>query len=954
MAPVAAFFAGAFGWGTAAAWGAGAAAAAFGAGAGILGTLTVKLLTSVALSALQAALTPTASGGGVMITATLRGEDNPETILLGRYATSGQCVYVNSHGKSNRFLTHVVELCSAPGATLNRLMLGDKWVTPDWANPDATYGAPIHGESTYIRYYDGRQTAADPHLVATYGADPDMPWAATAIGTGLCYAILTFYYDDEERPSVPAYRFEMDGIPLYDVRKDSTAGGNGTHRLNNPATWSQTNNPIVMAWNILRGIPLPGGEIYGGGYDLSLLPAPVWMSAMNRCDVAVEIPSGTEPAYRAGIEASLTQEPAQPLTEIFKACSATIADMGYAWTISVGAPGLPVYSFTDDDVIVSNTQTLDPFPSLSETYNAVSARYPSPAHLYESREAPLRTNAAAEASDAFGRRTASLTLPAAPYGRQVQRLTAAWLKDERRFIRHIHHLPPDSSAVELTDTVDWTSARNGYNAKVFSVGEITEDVLTGIRQFSFRERDPSDYDWSSSDLLPEPPTPTVTPRTPEPVDGFDAVGVAIVDANGQARRAGIQITWNPDVVADALRWRIRFVGQTTVQLRGDTRRLDDGFTIVSEGVLPARSYEVSVRLIKGRKTEWSAWKSLTTPAAYIGAEDVSDTFIDQIEEIADLAGVRTVSSLPAAGSKPNQIVMLVPPGRLYRWDATAGVWTTQLYSGIEPGSLQIAAFAAGIEPISIITSATLPTVKTTTTIVWQGKLYRWSGSAYVASVPATDVTGQLTSAQIASLEAAKLAGQITSTQIGTGAVLNSALADAAVSVSKLADSAVTAAKVADGAITNAKFASGIRPVEIVSALPTSGNFDGRQAYLTTDKRLYRHNGTVWVNSNAADQIVGQLVAGQIAAGAIGADQIAANAIVASKLLVTDFTNLAGSSDMRDESYWLPQSGALAYINGNATWQSERLLSISAAAGSFGIAAGQTIAVSPGVLFIHTG
>ncbi|MGC4441523.1 hypothetical protein ABXW85_21950, partial [Streptococcus suis] len=35
-------------------------------------------------------------------------------------------------------------------------------------------------------------------------------------------------------------------------------------------------------------------------------------------------------------------------------------------------------------------------------------------------------------------------------------------------------------------------------------------------------------------------------------------------------------------------------------------------------------------------------------------------------------------------------------------------------------------FASGIEPVGIVSGATLPTVKTTSTIVFGGKLYRWS------------------------------------------------------------------------------------------------------------------------------------------------------------------------------------------------------------------------------------
>lgn len=643
MPGIGAFFAGAFGFGSAAAW-TGAAAISFGAGASFAGTviggLTVKLLTSVAITALQAALmADPAQGGGVTISTTLRGEDNPETIILGRYATAGQCVYVNSHGTSHRWLTHVVEVCSAPGATLNRLMLGGQWVTLATTPLSGyeQYGLPVTSEDyeggyVFVKYYDGSQTTADAMLVSNYGADPDRPWATTAVGAGICYAILTFYHDAEVLPQIPAYRFELDGMPLYDIRKDSTRGGSGPQRLATPSTWAQTNNAAVMIWNVMRGIPLPGGEIWGGGFDLDTIPTAVFTTAMNRCDAAAAISGGTEPAYRAGYESALTQEPAATVTELLKACSGTIADMGYAWTIAVGSPALPVYAISDEDVIVSKSQTLDPFPSLGDTYNAVSARYPSPAHLWESHEAPLRTDAAAEASDVFGRRTASLTLPAVPYGRQVQRLTRAWLKDSRRFIRHIVNVPPDAAALDMADTLDWTSVRNGYNDKTFSFYEIAEDLRTCIRQVSIRERDPSDYDWDGSAELPSPPTTVVTPKAAEGVSGFNAFAATVVDAAGNARRAAIEIVWNPAINARGIRWELRLAGQTTVRRRGDTQRLGDGSATLTSGVLPATSYEVRSRLIAKRKTVWTAWFSVTTDDIRIGTADLADPVRNTLSE----------------------------------------------------------------------------------------------------------------------------------------------------------------------------------------------------------------------------------------------------------------------------------------------------------------------------------
>jgi len=43
-------------------------------------------------------------------------------------------------------------------------------------------------------------------------------------------------------------------------------------------------------------------------------------------------------------------------------------------------------------------------------------------------------------------------------------------------------------------------------------------------------------------------------------------------------------------------------------------------------------------------------------------------------------------------------------------------------------------------------------------------------------------------------------------------------------------------------------------VEVVATLPTTGNFEGRVVYLTTDDKLYSHNGTVW-SPVAADYVV---------------------------------------------------------------------------------------------------
>lgn len=641
MAPAVGFVGGMFGFGAGAAFtvAGGAAFSGWVAGAAfggtLLGGLTSKLLTTVALGALSRAMVKEPEqGGGITISSTLSGEQNPETIVLGRYATGGQAICPPySHGPSNRYLTHVTELCSAPGAQLDRILIGDDWVELG-ATPHPEYGRPVLGDKyeghVWVKYYDGTQTTPDPMLRAKYGNHPERPWTAKMIGTGLCYAILTFYYDQEKLPQVPRYRFELIGVPVYDFRKDSSAGGVGPQRLADPSTWAVSHNAIVLAWNVMRGITLPGGDVWGGNIlDLRALPMAIWLAAMNACDVPAEGGNGPEPMYRAGLEVALTSEPAAALTELLKAASATIADLGHGWGVTAGAPALPVYSITDPDVLVSAPEEYDPFPSLADSWTAVTATYPDPDRYWETRESPQRIDLAREARATFGRRMATLALPAAPYGAQVQRLTDAWLKDEARDARHTISLPPDAAHVELIDTIAWTSEHNGYTAWTFSVHEIVEDPFTGVRQLSIRVVNAADYVSPPDYLLPSPPAPPAPAPIMVTVDGFGVAPITMVDAASRARHAGIRILWSPALAGLGLRWRIRLAGQTEIILQGTTQDLAAGFVDVFAGVLPQTDYEVRAELIADRRTVPSAWLPVTTDDVRLSQDDL-DTHVSDL------------------------------------------------------------------------------------------------------------------------------------------------------------------------------------------------------------------------------------------------------------------------------------------------------------------------------------
>ena len=67
-----------------------------------------------------------------------------------------------------------------------------------------------------------------------------------------------------------------------------------------------------------------------------------------------------------------------------------------------------------------------------------------------------------------------------------------------------------------------------------------------------------------------------------------------------------------------------------------------------------------------------------------------------------------------------------------------------------------------------------------------------------------------------------------------------------------------------GSIGITKFASGLRPIEIVTSLPSTGNTQGRVVFLNTDNKLYRWDGSGWITSVSSTDISGTITDAQIA------------------------------------------------------------------------------------------
>lgn len=238
-------------------------------------------------------------------------------------------------------------------------------------------------------------------------------------------------------------------------------------------------------------------------------------------------------------------------------------------------------------------------------------------------------------------------------------------------------------------------------------------------------------------------------------------------------------------------------------------------------------------------------------------------------------------------------------------------------------SIPAVAFAAGLEPISVV--STLPAVSgyTGPSIVLlstDGKLYRFVNGAWTAAVATVDLTGTIASLQIAddAVTNAKIAvnaiqgdviaanaitgtkisndaistpkiaaGAVTAGTIAAGAIVADKIATNAITAAKIAANAVNASEIAANAITSVKIsADAITANKIATNAVTADAINagaitaGAIAAGAINASNLIVSGTI-VGSNIASNAI---TAAKIQAGAIGASEIAANAVTASKIL----------------------------------------------------------------------
>ncbi|MBZ9653554.1 phage tail protein [Phyllobacterium lublinensis] len=577
------------------------------------------------------------------------GGDVARSIILGHTTTAGSLVYANSWGESNKtpnaYFTQVIALSDVPITGITQLWVNGEPVTINTADSSYIMGYPItqyatsKGNHLWIRFHDGTQTTADPFLTGTVSSGTH-PWEATRVGHGVAYAIVTSQINQELFTGFPQFKFEVQGARLYDPSRDTSVGGAGSQRFDNPATWGGDGDdlPAVQIYNLLRGITYANTWLYGlQGLAVARVPAADWIAQINKCRADIAGPSGPEPTYYTGGEIEVGAQIAEAIEAILTGCQGKLSEAGGVYKVRVGSPSSAVFAFSDADILSTEEQEFTPFFGLADTINGISATYPEPAEAWNTKTAPALYNTTYEAQDGNRRLMADVQMDMVYRASQVQRLMKSALAEARRARRHTLVLGPAAWPLEPGDVIVWNSTRNGYEDKLFRVDGVADrgnlDVMIDIT-----EVDPSDYDWDQETDYTPPifgPVGPVRPQ-PQPIVDWAADPAVVLDNNGSPRRPAILLTWDgaqPDVIG--VEFEVRLASSLVTVYQGSTRQPTVGSIIISQGLLPNTLYGVRGRYIPGtpRPVEWSAWLNVTTPNVLLGSEDIYvDDIVDEVNE----------------------------------------------------------------------------------------------------------------------------------------------------------------------------------------------------------------------------------------------------------------------------------------------------------------------------------
>jgi len=409
---------------------------------------------------------------------TVRSAIEPARIIYGTARTSGPVVYTNTAPtpgtNDNSTLWTVISLCQHEIEDITEIWLdGDQILSSaiDWGGTGGVtsgkYG-PIGGNQV-TNFYRRLGTDTQTHVTELATAFSD--WTSAYDGKGIAYIVSAFELGTATGEGVWAQgapqniRAVVKGKKVYDPRKDTTAGGSGTHRLADPSTWEWSDNPALCLADYLFDSRLGMGA-EGVTYDD--IDWDLVADAADVCDVSVTIPGGSEKRFTCNGALSTGETYAENIRQLLSAMSGQITWSGGKYRIRAAAYEAPTYTFTGDDVI--GDVQIQPERTRTQRYNKIRGTYIDPSSDYVATEfIPVENTSYRNTRDGGQILTQEIRLPFTNSEYMAQRIAFKQLNLNNQQLRCIVPFNWKAMKVAVGDRIQLSIEELSWSNKVFRV-----------------------------------------------------------------------------------------------------------------------------------------------------------------------------------------------------------------------------------------------------------------------------------------------------------------------------------------------------------------------------------------------------------------------------------------------------------------------------------------------------
>jgi hypothetical protein len=469
----------------------GKALVTFFTASGIGFTIARTVLINLALGAITKKLAGKRSDAAPPLNVTLRGTVERRRIILGTRRAGGVVVFYGTSGSANAILWYVVvyaghQVCAITDVWIDQVRIANADINGGAAAGGAVTAGQFSGKVSIFKHLGTGAQTVDTNIDTAFSE-----WTSNHRLRGCAYIVVKMERSDPAFPNGPPQSISalIDGAPLYDPRLDSTNGGSGSHRRDDPSTWGTTSaiirNPALQARWLISGGSVVNDQatrmiMYGLRETDARILDSYTIAAANECDESISgvnaPPSGAQLRYRCDLEASCGEPRRDILDAVLASMAGTAVNEHGQWRIYAGAYDTPTHTFTQDD-LYGELQIQDTTPH-GERYNAVSATFIDAAKQYVEQTTIFRTDSAYETQDGGERIPRVLDLRGVTDQYQAQRLCEIELRKSRmqRTVQLVGAL--NLLKVAKWETLNFSHTRYGWSSRIFRCM---------ARQFEFNE-----------------------------------------------------------------------------------------------------------------------------------------------------------------------------------------------------------------------------------------------------------------------------------------------------------------------------------------------------------------------------------------------------------------------------------------------------------------------------------